>query len=298
MVDLEGSNEVDSLLFTVPRPVYLEGVELAGDNSRINLLLLPVFQQVIPVLSVYYLKGDFFTLLDAAVEAMMIDFFSIHLVQVKNEKGEDVEEPITYNHWLKLDKASEESPLAQHLRHINISRKYVDDLKEKNSNRKEKEKERNEGDLTKDDLVKYAEDHLHPSAAGENVEGIPASGIVPRFGFALVSLRIVDWEPHSTTADLAKALLAKETEAHKADGVRQKASGEGDAIKTLAEAQSSRYDQLVGSLVKHRVNPDVAAGVVQTQLRTENIGGKDSKIVTYVEGGASASVMVTGSSTK
>jgi len=99
--------------------------------------------------------------------------------------------------------------------------------------------------------------------------------------------------------DLAKSILAKETEAHTADGVRQKASGEGDAIQTLAKAQASRYQQLVSALVEKNVTPDVAAMVVQTQLRTENIGGKDSKIVTYVEGGASASVIVSaGSSTK
>jgi len=276
VVDSPERTMVNSLLFLLPRPVYLEGVELAGDNSRINLLLLPVFRQVIPSLPVYYLKGDFFTLLDAAVEAMMVDFFATYRVEG---------DPLTYNHWLKLKKAGEESPIEHHLRNFNVSRAYINDLKT----------------AKKTELVDYIKKHhlapMEGDLTGKIAKVIP-SGIIPRFGFALVSFRVVEWEVHSSTVDLAKSLLAKETELHTAEGVRQKASGEGDAIETLAKAQSSRYQKLVSALVDKNVSPDVAARVVETQLRTENIGGKDSKIVTYVEGGASASVMIPGSSTK
>src|SRR3990167_4318456 len=144
-------------------------------------------------------------------------------------------------------------------------------------------------------LIEYI-DKLIPELAEEADEAgkTISSGIIPRFGFALVSFRIVDWEPHKDTANLAKALLTKETERHTADGVRQKAFGERDAILARAAGESSRYTQLVDALVGKGVTADVAAGVVQTQLRTENIGGKDSKVVTYVEGGASTGVMVSG----
>jgi hypothetical protein len=73
---------VDNLLFVVPRPVLVEDVELAGDNSRISILVLSVFQQVIPALPVYYLKGDFFSQLDAAVQAAIVDFGASHQVAV------------------------------------------------------------------------------------------------------------------------------------------------------------------------------------------------------------------------
>lgn len=295
VVDSPESTVVNALLFLVPRPVYVEGVELAGDNSKINLLLLPVFRQVIPVLPAYYLKGDFFTLLDAAIEAAMVDFFARHRVAVYNggdkkgqfaadsydpAKTEHEESPLTYAHWLKLTKAGEGSPLQQRLQHLNVSQKYLAELEA----------------AGKDKLVEYIrKDLVH----GEGEKILPdklatmiPSGIVPRFGFALVSFRVVEWEPHKTTEPLAQALLAKETERHTAEGVRQKAEGERDAILARAAGESSRYERLVTALVAKGVTPDVAAGVVQTQLRTENIGGKDSKIVTYVEGGASASVMV------
>lgn len=299
VVDSPEPTVVNSLLFLAPRPVYLEGVELAGDNSRINLLLLPVYRQVIPVLPAYYLKGDFFTLLDAAIEAAIVDFFARHRVWVYKEgekKGQFAadshapqqqgyeESPLTYAHWLKLTKAGEGSPLEQQLRHLNVSKAYLTKLKAEGG---------------KGELIDYIEKHLIPGEPtdlpGSELAKMIPSGIAPRFGFALVSFRIVEWEVHKSTEALAKALLAKETELHTAAGVRQKAEGERDAILARATGESRRYEQLATALVNKGVTPDVAAGVVQTQLRTENIGGKDSKIVTYVEGSASASVMVPAS---
>jgi len=307
MVDSKESTEVNSLLFLVPRPVYLEGVELAGDNSRINLLLLPVFRQVVPVLPVFYLKGDFFTLLDAAIEAALVDFFANHRVAVykKGEKRGQLAEdtyvlpkdiagkekyeeeyeksPLTYALWIHLTKAGEGSPMEQQLRRLNVSKEYLRNLKA----------------AGKKELAKYVNEHLIPGETADipdgKVAGLIPNGMVPRFGFALVSFRVVEWEVHTSTVALANALLAKETELHTAEGVRQKAAGESDAIKKLADAQSQRYQQLVSALIEKGVTPNVAAAVVQTHLRTENIGGKDSKIVTYVEGGAEASVMVPAS---
>lgn len=265
---------VDSLLFSVPRPVYMDGVQLAGDNSRINLLLQPIYRQVIPAIPVYYLKGDFFTLLDAALEAAVVDFFATHRVEGC---------PLTYSHWLKLPKSGGNSPLELHLRHLNVSKAYRNKLK------------RN-GELVRyiDELTGGELKLIHESV--DEVKKIAPSGIIPRFGFAMVSFRIVDWDPHKDTVDLAKALLAKETELHTAEGVRQKAFGERDALIERAKGESSRFDQLMKALIEKGVDANVAAEVVRTQLRTENIGGKDSKITTYVEGEASASVMVSASS--
>ena len=292
----EEGTVVDSLLFLVPRPVYLNGMKLAGDNSRINLLLLPIYRQVIPALPVYYLKGDFFTQLDAAIETAMVDFFSTHRVAVhKNKKAEKEEHfakdsfvegrdeekyepsPLTYSHWLKLAKAGGNSPMELHLRNLNVSKKYRDDLKH----------------AEKMELVNYIDKLTHgeltEEIAGEVAKEIP-SGIIPRFGFALVSFRVVDWEPHSDTVGLAQALLAKETKFHTAEGVREEAYGKGDAIEAVAKAESSRYERLVNALVEKGVTPDMAAQVVLTQIRTENI--RDGKVTTYVEGGARTSMMV------
>lgn len=277
VVDSEEKTTVDSLLFLAPRPVYMEGVELAGDNSKINLLLLPIFRQVIPSLPVFNLKGDFFTLLDAAVEAAVVDFFSTHCV--KDAQGKET--PLTYYYWLKLAKAGGESFLESHLRKLNANKSYRDKLKT----------------ASKNDLVKYIDDITHGELVEENpsdkVKKIAPSGIIQRFGFALMSFRIVEWEPHSSTKPLADALLSKETQAHTAEGVRQKAFGERDAAKAQAEGDTSRFAMPIEALVKLKVDPNVAANVLATQLRTENI--RDSKVTTYVEGGASASVMIQAS---
>jgi hypothetical protein len=276
MVDVKGTTTVDSLLFTVPRPVYVEGVNLAGDNSKVNLLILAVFRQVIPVLPVYYLKGDFFNLLDASIEAAIVDFAATH-----NVKGE----PLTYDLWIKLPKEGEGSPIEQHLRHLNVSDDYIERLQVNG----------------KKELVEYIENHLIPEhkdlpiqmkAPDNPIPGLAPSGIVPRFGFALISFRIVAWEPHGDTKSLAEAVLAKETQLHLADGVREQAYGERDAKLARATGESNRFEQLMKSLTDKKVNPDVAARVVETMLRTENLGNKDSKITTYVEGGASASIMI------
>ena len=117
--------------------------------------------------------------------------------------------------------------------------------------------------------------------------------MIPRFGFALVSIRSVEWEAHGSTKSLAEALLAKETESHLAEGVRQRADGESYAIEKRAQGEEGRYRRLASALIKEKVTPDVAAEVIRTQLRTENIG--NSKVTTYVEGGASASVMISTS---
>lgn len=304
VVDSEGSTEIDHLLFLIPRPVYLEGAELAGDNSKINLLLLPVFRQVIPVLPSYYLKGDFFTLLDAAIEAAVVDFCATHKVAVyksgelkgqfaqdffvQKADGDTCEESrLTYAHWLKLTKAGEGSPLERQFRQLNVSRAYLTKLKEAGEKRKELQ-----------ELIDYIENHLAPQESAEipvgKVEGLIPSGIVPRFGFALVSFRLVEWEAHKSTVALAEALLAKETEFHIAEGVRKKADGESYAIQKRAEGESSRYKLLAEALVKNQATGNMAAEVVLAQIRTENI--RDSKtITTYVEGGTPTSVMVPAS---
>ncbi|MGB3922273.1 MAG: hypothetical protein WBL19_03345 [Minisyncoccia bacterium] len=271
------STVVDSLLFIVPRPVYLEGVVLAGDNSKINLLLLPQFRQIIPALPAYYLRGDFFTLLDGAIEAGTVDFFATY--RVKKNEDEDGES-LTYAHWLKLAKSGAHSPLEQHLYHLNVNKKYYDELE-------------NAG---KGELIGYLDDVTHGKlfeSSSDKVEEKIPSGMIPRFGFAMVSFRLIGWEPHGDTKDLAKALLAKQTEFHTAEGVRQKADGERDALMRVAEGESNRYTRLATALVDKGVTPDVAARVVETQLRTENI--RDGKVTTYVEGGSPASIMVPAS---
>ncbi len=160
--------EVDNLLFVSYRPVYKQGVELAGDNSKINLLLLPTWQLVIPVTPIYYYMGNFYPLLDGAVEAGIEDFFATHRVAVhkgKNatdpkrgefahdtydpdigdpdgNKGDGYKElyepaPLTYAFWIKLKKAHG-SPIERHMMLFNCTATYYQRIVEEYMDAREK----------------------------------------------------------------------------------------------------------------------------------------------------------------
>ncbi len=295
LVQESGDPIVDNLLFLVPRPVYIEGIELPGDNAKINLLFLPVFRVVIPSLPVYYYQGDFFAPLDSAIQAAIVDFFSTHRVAV--EKGSTVfakdtydpaesaqydPTPLTYSHWLKLSKASS-SPLINHLRPLNASASYLADLEAKMGRDSE--------------IVTYLRSLI--PAQPQDITGAAArdipSGIIPRFGFALISFRLVEWEEHPDTANLSKAIRLKETRRNEADALREEAYGIRDAAKAKAEGESSRFDQTIYAMRKHDVDPNVAAGVMETQLRMESVS--KSQLTTYMEGSSRATpgVMVPAS---
>ncbi len=288
VIDSPGSTVVEDLLFLVPRPIYVEGIELPGDNSKLNLFLLVIFQQVIPSLPVFNLKGDFFTSLDASVEAALVDFFATHKVAVYKDgdkKGRfaaddydpivNVEHdaaPLTYELWLELTKAGEGSPIELALRHLNISPEYLALLRPGSELRTFAEKE----------LMREVKGDT-PSPSTQAVSGMISTGIVPRFGFAVVSFRVVEWEPHESTRGLAASLLAKETERHTAEGVRERAYGDRDAKLANATGDSARIDQMLTSLVSKEVDPNVAAQTLETIFRTENIS-KMPGLATYVEG--------------
>lgn len=329
--------EVSNLLFLVPRPVYVHGVELAGDNSKINLLVLPVFRQVVPELPVYYYKGDFFTPLDGAIRAALIDFFAVHRIAVyrkdsdegkagefaegcyilphNQQEGETIEAykerrkeeeakqkekyapaPLTYAHWLRLSRSGDESPIEQHLRPLNVSRGYYRQLKKVAD-----EERKPTGYSAKDELVAYVEELTRGQFQDISEAVATPSGIVPRFGFALISFRIIDWEAHEDSLELAQALRAEETQRHLAEGVRREAEGERDAILARATGESSRYNQLVTALIDKGVSANVAAGVIETDFRTANIGSASSKVTAYVEGDSGstrANVMIPTSSSE
>lgn len=299
------STKVNSLRFLVPRPIFMEGVELPGDNALVNILLMPTFRQVIPALPVYYLNGDFFGPLDGAIEAAMTDFVARHRVAVYKDgerKGEFAHDtfhpqtgdsdgnkddaykalyepcPLTYAHWLKLGKEGEDSPVERQFRHLNFSKAYLEKL---------------QNDATKKELYDYIDDHLvhdNPAVFTSSLPSVIPSGIVPRFGLALVSFRLVEWEAHKQTDELGRALREKQVKFHQAEGVREEAKGVRDATMARADGEFQRFERLMKALTDARVHPDQASEVVRTMLRTENI--RDSKVTTYVEGGASASVLV------
>lgn len=307
---------VSGLLFIAPRPVYVPAVELAGDNSKVDLLLLCVYQQVIPALSVIYLRGDFYPLLDAAIKAAMVDMGATHRVAVfkKDFKREGYEKdgfagdfcpqtddereqfmkwygldydkyckpaPLTYSHWLRLAQSGPKSAIERQIRTLNFSPEFYSELWGNETKSAKKELTDFIDSVTNNAFKKASEAPSPSEAVRQHIPG----GIVQRFGFMLKSVRLVDRAPDESTIDLAKALLAKETAFHTAEGVRAEAVGERDRLNLVGSGEGSRFNATVSALINQGVNPDLAADVVRTMLRTENIG--KSNLTTYVEGGSS-----------
>ncbi|MEX0933989.1 MAG: hypothetical protein WD003_01880 [Candidatus Paceibacterota bacterium] len=90
----------------------------------------------------------------------------------------------------------------------------------------------------------------------------------------------------------AEALQAKETKKLLAEGVREKAKGDADAIRTVALAEGIRFVRLVGTQKRLGVTPDVAAETVRSILTAEQVSGEKSKITTWVTDGSRALVSV------
>ena len=265
----------NTLPFIITRSMYFEGLDLPGDNAKINILALAVFQQVIPSVPVYNLNTNFLPLLDAAIEAGLIDFLAQHRVKTDAE-GAGTE--LTYRTWLQLAKAGEEGPIESHLRRMNASSRYVRRLKHIGANRLA-------SFLTSNLLDEESHNH-----AVEAITKSTPHGLIPRCGYALIGFHIVNWSTHSSTEGLAAALLEKETQQHAAEGVRARAAGERDALLAQTTAEEERFKKLVASLTGNGVSPDTAARVVETVLRAEHMG--KAGFGTFVEGGTNARVLV------
>ncbi|MBI2097648.1 MAG: hypothetical protein HYT46_01810 [Candidatus Vogelbacteria bacterium] len=292
---LEGDTEtIYSLRFLVPRPMVIEGVELAGDNARINLLVLAIFRTVIPSLPIFYYKGRFFPLLDAGVKAGIINFCANYKfpVPVLDERGEPVfdkngktqltrGESLTYELWLRLDKGVD-SPIQKSLLGLNVGKDFYDSLvREK-----------------KTELV----DHIKLLLGGKEPEEIPDAvkekmpfGFIRQHGFALQSIEVIDWEAAEETKDLSSALRAKQTAFHKAKGVREEAYGRRDAVEAVGNADAARIGKMVEAVVRSLeakgVLPDQIAEVIKSVFQAEQLK-QIPNLQTLILGGAGTMAMV------
>lgn len=326
VVESGGDTEVHSLLFTVPRPILVEGVELGGDNARVNILILAFFQQVIPALPVFYLKGDFFTLLDTAVEAGLTNFGANHRVAIdangnlvdhtydksrrkkkeEEAKGLQQENRESKKHFEARKQAILDSyqpaPLTLrywlqmdriaaiegYLRGINASPSYYKQLKELSGE---------DGELFHHLHFNLLEGHAPSLGPADTVDDVEKNrwdekigqGIIPRIGFALVSFRLQAWESHTDSSELDAAIRGVEVNSRQAQAARKKAEGDRDVAILLAEGRAALYERPVSKLTALGVNPNTAARVLETDQRTANIGGGSSSVTTYIEGGSTSS---------
>lgn len=282
---------VDALLQFAPRPISKRSLELAGDNSQVEILFLARFQAIIPTMAVLNLEGDYYPLLDAAVQAAVVDFGANHRVAV-DENGVFIEDsydprkasdsyrpaPLTYDHWIKIG-TGVGSLIERHVLKINVSHAYCKRLEAEG-------KTELLGHLKQLGVVPAENSNVLPEGElTESQREKVADGIIPGIGFALINLEIVDRDSTGQTADLAAAAREKETERLRADGVRQRALGRRDADKEIAAGHAALFGLPVEALTKLGVSPDAAARVLETDMRTRNIGGESSKVTTYIEGG-------------
>lgn len=122
------------------------------------------------------------------------------------------------------------------------------------------------------------------------------TGLPNEIGYSVKAAWLVDYE--SANADFETAQRAKEINRQKADGLREKARGERDALKYVASGQAERWNLSIQRLIDRGVEPNVAAQVVANQIQAEAVGGEESKVTTWVQGNSDTKPMVPISDSK
>jgi len=234
-IEHKSDQEVSSLQYRFQRPFLIEGVELGGDRTRVDQIVMTTFEVVDPYIPIFFYKGKFFSLLEATVRSAVLDFCA--------------DEHMTYEVFVRTPKSS--------------GTEFSDRITDINE---------------KTDLA--------------------PEGIVKAFGIKVVEAWVHDFDLVKDDQDFRDAARIRELERMQAQGAVEKAKGEAEAKERVAKAEALRYGLLVKELIERDVDPNVAASVLGQQVRTENIGR--SKIVTYVEGGASImpTIPVTGDKSK
>jgi hypothetical protein len=226
-----GEYEVSSLRWKFPRPILARDVELGGDRTKIDVLVFTAFKVVNPYLPVFAYDGDFFELLESAVNSAVIDYCS----------GDK-----TYEDILREPKG-EGSKFSKRIMKINVTKK-----------------------------------------------GAPDS-IVTAVGIEIVAAWVYAIDLSPQDQELIDAARAEKVAKFNAQALVAEADGKAQAEIRLSEgiaegkriiagAEADRFGKLIKAQTDNGVGADVAAHTVRDDVRTANVGGKDSKITTWVDG--------------
>lgn len=97
LVSVEPDVEVDSLRRYIPRPTFISEVELK-DGIPVDIVVMTEYEVIIPRIPIFSLKGKFFPLLDAAIEAAVNDVGNavtyMQLITTETGKGSGFSEKI------------------------------------------------------------------------------------------------------------------------------------------------------------------------------------------------------------
>ena len=250
---------VSSLRAVVPRLSYLRGIELGGDGSTINLLVLAILKVVIPNIPLEVHKGkNWLPNIDSALKEGFNDFFSWHLVSPASKPGmrkpvpkpgvkpkKPVKQNVSLWDWNQMSKGNN-SPLHQHMASLNFSQAYRDELETAGKN----------------ELVKYLDSFPKTSSKGRS--SARATGcLLESYGCILVELEIIAWEPcDTTTTALMQSYLKKETAKGEAGGVIEKARGDARRIALLGTAEGSRFANAANKLFANGVPKSQIASIL------------------------------------
>lgn len=91
--------EVRSLRWRFPRPVLVEGVELA-DRTKLDIIVMAVLEVEDPYVPIFVYKGGFFPLVSSFIESATIDLVVGKSGEEFGEEGKEM----TYSHFVNMDK--------------------------------------------------------------------------------------------------------------------------------------------------------------------------------------------------
>jgi len=212
--------EVNSLRWRFPRPVIVNGVELA-DKVTINIIVMTILEIEDPYPPVFTYRGYFFQIVASFVESAVID-----LVVGKPKN-------ITYAEFVGMDKGEASDFSSSLCDAINAGNKA-------------------------------------------NGKGLPTI-----MGIKADKAYIFRYDLSAEQKEVEEASRAESVEKMRAQGVVAKAEGNAKAIEINALSEALRFKAIIESMVKQEVNPNMAAEVARTIIKTENV--RDSKVTTWVD---------------
>ncbi|MCI5108530.1 MAG: hypothetical protein MRY49_01655 [Candidatus Pacebacteria bacterium] len=121
-------------------------------------------------------------------------------------------------------------------------------------------------------------------------EGAP-TGLPSEIGVRVAAVWLIAFRGSDEKFD--EVQREKELARLQAQALIEKGEGEKQYETLVAAGKAARWEQTLKAMSDHGVNPNVAAKAASAQIVSENIGSRDSKVHTWVQGDATPVIDVT-----
>lgn len=256
----EPEREVTSFPWRFTRPTLVLEVELPGDGSEINVILYVTYQVVDPVTPVFVYGGDFVGQLDALVKGTFNSF-------CQQYTGPADGEHLTFEKFMELPKG-EGSLMCDCLKGLN-GRSAINEL------------------------------HRDPQ---KFVRQVVTGNVLETFGFRIAEISFQTFERAASTRDVSEAIQGEEIAKRHANARAEAGRGEGEFTRRSGEGEAQAASAIIQQLQSQGLSPAEAARIYEQTVHAnarrrtaEAVGGDNSNIHTWIEGGGASPMIPTNS---